>query len=91
MNAETPCPFCQEACESGAILQRHICFKHFNTAVKCAHCEKTFNSEDDFQTHQEWDHSPTTPVTNLNLNSRARNMPPEKPISKCDACDHGKK
>ena len=60
MNAETPCPLCQEACESGAFLQRHISFKHFNTAVKCAHCEKTFNSEDDFQNHQEKDHSPTT-------------------------------
>ena len=79
MNAETPCPFCQEACESGGFLQRHISFKHFNIAVKCAHCEKTFNSEDDFQNHQEKDHS------------RARNMPPEKPISKCDACDQGKK
>ena len=82
MSEEKPCPFCQEACEPGAFLQRHISFKHFNAAVKCEHCEKTFNqqtkpytgsrkfgvvgrwyhSEEDFQSHQEKDHSSSPSV-----------------------------
>ena len=62
MSEEKPCPFCQEPCESSGLLQRHISFKHFNTAVKCDHCEKSFNSEEDFQSHQEKNHS-SSPVT----------------------------
>ena len=83
MSEEKPCPFCQEACEPGAFLQRHISFKHFNAAVKCEHCEKTFyqtkldtytgsrkfvvvgrwyHSEEDFQSHQEKDHSSSPSV-----------------------------
>ena len=50
-----PCPFCQEPCESSDLLKRHISFKHFNAAVKCDHCEKTFESEEEFSAHPHFD------------------------------------